>query len=298
MRATSGKSHSLHAMTDGQSFFFVLTLFYLIECFKFAPPGSEALVSRVGKWGNCSLRQPFIFAWGLKKAVFLAPLFPWPASMYFVPGYDPNQARASRITLPSSIGHHHRFLQKALRPIRILAILNLLNFFLILPLVYVRTYDVRMIILTLALCYATLLATAIYYRRLHKRILPSYDADRFKTTIYTALLPWHAPRCADEILLKSSLRWSPLAALAANAKTPAILEKLKYHWRAAHYHPRPRCDRASIAETLRFSRIDPNSWLDKPADLLSPQYCPCCHNGYEKEATRCTDCDGVELKSK
>ncbi|MDQ8187144.1 hypothetical protein [Pelagicoccus sp. SDUM812002] len=283
-------------MTDGQSFYFVLSLFYLIECIKFAPLGSEALVSRTGKFGTCSLRQPFTTAWGLKKSVFLAPLLPWPASMYFLTGDNDVTCRSSRILLVSSIRHHQAFLQKATQPLRALAILNLLNFFVFLPIVYVRTYDERTILWTLAYCYATLLAAALHYRRLHKRLLPREGADRLKTTLYTSLLPWHAPRAVDEILLKSSLRWSPIATLAANVQNKAILRRLQYHWRAVHYHPAPRFNKSAIADALAQADISPADWLEPPTQLDSPQYCPCCHSGYETQATHCSDCDGVALR--
>ncbi|MDQ8183257.1 hypothetical protein [Pelagicoccus sp. SDUM812005] len=283
-------------MTDGQSFYFILVVFYLMECVKFAPPGSQALVCHLGKFGACSLRQPVTTAWGLKKSVFLAPLLPWPSALYLAPGYAPEQTPATTIARVSSIRHHQRFLRKATQPLRALAVLNLLNFFALLPAVYVRTYDERSILWTLAYCYASLIATAIHYHRLHRRLLPREQADRFKTTLYTALLPWHAPRAADLILLKGSLRWSPLAALAANAKNPAILKQLQYHWRAAHFHPKPRFPQAALATAFREAGLDPSDWLAKPKELDGPQYCPCCHSGYEKQATRCSDCDGVELQ--
>ncbi len=282
-------------MTDGQSFYFVLTLFYLIECIKFAPLESEALISRAGAFGACSLRRPFSTAWGLKKSVFLAPLLPWPASMYFLSGDAHAAPRKPRVQRVSSIRHHQRFLQRATQTLRSLAVLNLLNFFLILPIVYVRTYDERAILAVVGFCYLTLLGTAIHYHRLHKRILPSEKADRLKTTIYTALLPWHAPRAADEIFLKSSLRWNPVAGLAANVGNKGVLQQLQYHWRAAHFHPAPRYSKPAIADSLRQASIAPDHWLDAPESLDAPKYCPCCHSGYEKQASHCSDCDGVTL---
>lgn len=283
-------------MTDGQSFYLVLAIFYLIECVKFAPPGSIGLVSRFGGFGNCSPRPPFMTAWGIKKAVFLAPILPWPGSIYLLAHHAEAKPRARRIALVSSVRHHHRFLRLATSKLSALATLNLLNFFAVLPFLYVRAYEEKTILYALGYSYALLVLTAIHYRALHKRLFPSHKADRFKTTLYTALLPWHAARCCDEIYLSAAQRWHPVAALAANAQNQASLAQLQQHWRNANYLSQPTFSRADLAEAFRQAGLDPTRWQEARSDLESPRYCPCCLNGYEARVTHCADCHGVALK--
>lgn len=282
-------------MTDGQSFYLVLVIFYLIECIKFAPPGSIALTSWSGAFGNCSPRQPLMMAWGFKKTVLLAPVPPSPCVMYLVSDYKEKRRANRTISTVSGVRRHQKLLHRSCKTLRGLAALNLLNFFALLPLVYVFAYDENLILLTLAGCYLCLFATAFHYRVLHKRLLPSFEADRLKTTLYTALLPWHAPRCYDEITLKSSLRWDPLAALAANASNPSTLALLKQHWRNAHYLGKPTYSSEALTTALNQADIDTSTWLDAPKEFSSALYCPCCHAEYESPATHCSDCKDVPL---
>ncbi|MBK1877371.1 hypothetical protein [Pelagicoccus mobilis] len=282
-------------MTDGQSFYLVLSIFYLIECIKLAPPGSIALVGRTGAFGRCAPRPPLMMAWGLKKTVFIAPFLPWPGAIYLVSSYTEKRKGFGRISTVSGIRRHQKLIQDVTRKLRPLAVINLINFFLLLPLVYIRTYDEGMILLTLAYSYATQFGTALHYRVLHKRLLPSFEADRLKTTLYTALLPWHAPRCYDELTLRCSLRWDPIAALAANAADKATLALLQQHWRNAHFLPKPEYPAPALAAAFKQVDLDPSDWLDAPKTLDGSLYCPCCHSGYTPPATHCADCKGVEL---
>lgn len=282
-------------MTDGQSFYLVLSVFYLIECIKFAPPGSVALISRGGGFGTCSPRQALMTAWGMKKDVFLAPLPPWPGAIYIASAVTEKRDRFYPISTVSGIRRHQKLIAKATKTLRYLAILNFLNFFLLLPLVYIQTYSEAAVLGALAYAYLALLGTAIHYRALHKRLLPSFEADRLKTTLYTALLPWHAPRCLDELTLKSSLRWDPLAALACNASNKETLAQLKQLWRNAHYLEHPLYPADALSSALRQADLEHASWLDAPGEIESELYCPCCLSGFEQPATHCSDCKGVSL---
>lgn len=282
-------------MSDGQSFYLVLALFYLLECVKLAPASSLGLVSLFGPLGSFSPRPQLLMAWGLGKSVFLAPILPVPGLLYLLPSEgEKNHASAKRKSA-SSIRHHHRFLVHAARRLRVLALLNFLNFFLILPVVYVRLQEETIILYTLGYCYATLLLTAFHYHRVHQRLFPRQKADRLKTTLYTALLPWHAARCPDEIFIKASQTWSPLAALAANTAHTNSRSLLQRHWREAHFKAKPAYKRDTLANILQATGIEFKTWLDAPTDCDSPFYCPCCLNNYEIQATHCTDCQGVPL---
>lgn len=284
-------------MTDGQSFYLVLTLFYLIECVTFAPLGSLALVSRTGGFGHCSPRSALMMAWGMKKSVFIAPLLPWPGTLYFVSNQNEKRPGNWKISTVSGIRRHQSLIRNASKTLRLLAVLNFLNFFAVLPLLYVRTYDEATILWGLAYSYAVLFATAAHYHALHKRLLPSFAADRLKTTLYTALLPWHAPRCYDELCQKSSLRWDPIAAWIANAQNKATLAKLQQYWRDAHFLKQPTYPARALEDALKQSELNYSNWLDAPKNPEGSLYCPCCHAGFEKPAEQCSDCDGVALKS-
>lgn len=283
-------------MTDGQSFYVLFAVFYLIECIKFMPLDSTALASRFGgvSW---TPRSPLVNAWGFRKAVFLADLPPWPGRLYVITGYDkPRVQSKKKFRTVSSIKRHHNFLSRAARNLHRLSLLNLANFFLLLPLVYVRTYDERAILITLGYGYLALLGTALHYRAVHKRLYPAHKAERLKSTLYTALLPWHSMRCADEIYLLGSAQWNLLAALAAGAKNKASLHQLQRLWREAHFSPKAKFSADELKPHLKSTVLDPGNWLRAPDDLESPQYCPCCHNAYENGPTHCSDCEAVALE--
>ncbi|MBC2604586.1 hypothetical protein [Pelagicoccus albus] len=283
-------------MTDGQSFYLVLSIFYLIECIKLAPPESEALICRVGRFGNATLRKPFMVAWGMKKTVFLGPILPWPYRMYFLSPQRVTARPERQLTRVANVRRHQRLLEKCVPKLQLLAILNFLNFFVLIPLVYVKTYQEQPILISLAFAYAILLVTALHYRALHKRLLPSHKAERFKTTLYTALLPWHAPRCVDELALGSSLRWAPLAALAANASNLKVLAHLQRLWREAHYQPHPEYSLQQLEDATRQAQLDTENWLKTPPDLSAPKFCPVCLSEFEEIAETCEDCRGTTLR--
>lgn len=283
-------------MTDGQSFYLLFAIFYLIECIKFAPPDSIAFVSRTGS-AKLSPRFPLLMAWGFKKSVFLAEVLPWPGRLYITTGYKSKSLRSdAKVQTVASVRRHHHFLTRATRNLHYLSLLNICNFFILLPTVYVRTYDERAILLTLAFGYASLVGTGIHYHKLHKRLFPSAKADRFKTTLYTSLLPWHSIRCVDEIYQRSAALWSPIAAIAASSNTRTGESLLRRHWREAHFHPKPTYTVAELSPMLRQLDLDVSDWLDAPTNSSSPKYCPSCHSEYEEQATHCSDCEGVALK--
>jgi len=236
-----------------------------------------------------------MIAWGMKKSVFIAPFLPWPSSIYLVSALAEKRSGNWTISTVSGIRRHQKLIKDLTKTLRLLAVLNLFNFFALLPLLYVRTYDEIIVLYGLAYSYATLFLTALHYRALHKRLLPSFAADRLKTTLYTAMLPWHAPRCYDELTLKCSLRWDPIAALVANAANKNTLAFLQQRWRDAHYLAKPEYPAEALANTLKQVGLDFSDWLEAPKNLESSLYCPCCHAGYESPATHCADCKDVEL---
>lgn len=283
-------------MSDGQSFYLVLVAFYLLECVKFAPPNSLAMLSGFRESKTWKPRTCFIMAWGVGKSVFIGPLLPWPSLVYIVTGSSDSDHANKRIRTASGIRRWTRFLTKATNNLRWISLGNLSNFLILLPVVYSRFGDSNIILFTIGYCYLTLFATAIHLHALHRRIFPRNKADRYKATFYTAFLPWHAMRCADEFFLKSSLNWSSLTALAANAENPAALETLKRLWRSSHFQANASYKTETLTHVLDRAGLDRSDWLNSPSDSDSPLYCPCCHVGYESVATHCADCKDVALE--
>lgn len=284
-------------MSDGQSFYLVFALFYLLECIKFAPPAAMAMTSLLGGSRTWRPRAPFLVAWGIRKSVFIGPLLPWPSLIYAVYGWSERASRTKRVKTVSGVRRRIRFLEKATLPLRLLSLLTLVNFFVILPLVYQQSDDEIFILACIGAAYLILPASAVHFFLLHRRILPSRQADRLKSTFYTAFLPWHAMRCADEIFMLSAEQWCPLAALAANADNPAATKRLKRLWRSAHFRPAYAYSIELLRSIFSQAAIDTTDWLTPPAASQNPKYCPCCHCEYEAFASHCADCQGQELKA-
>lgn len=283
-------------MTEGESFYFILAAFYLLECLKLAPPDGLAFVSRFGGARAWRPRPPFTMAWGLRKAAFWAPILPWPSLIVIVAGKNENEHARKRIRTVSGIRRRARFLARATARLRALSVVSFIVFMIALPFFYGYIGDPRLIFAAVGFGYLTLATTAVHFYALHRRILPDHKSERFKSTIYTALLPWHAMRCADELFIGSAREWSALATLAANAQDRAALDTLKRLWRAARWHPRPPFAIETMDRILAQARLDPAKWLDAPTDGDSPQYCPICYGGYESSATHCADCRGIALQ--
>ncbi len=284
-------------MSDGQTFYVVLALFYYLECLKFAPPDSLAMISPLGGTRKWRPKQRLMVAWGLGKSVFIGPLLPWPSLIFVVSGSNAKSANEKRVQTVSGVRREVAFLKRSTASLRGLSLVHFLIFFAALPLLYWHYGDHLIVLATVGLAYLLLFATAIHFSKLHKRILPEQSVERLKATLYTAFLPWHAMRCADEIITGRSLSWNPLAVLAANAdngKTLAILQKL---WRESRHLSNPRYPTEAIEALLRIEKLDTTDWITPPKQLESPQYCPCCHTGYENQATHCVECPGVELLS-
>ncbi len=283
-------------MSDGHSFYLVFAIFYLLECLKFAPPASIAMTSHRGGARTWRPHAPFLVAWGIRKLVFIGPLLPWPSLIYAVSGWTEREHLAKPVRTVSAVRRRLRFLEKATLPLRLLSLLTLLNFFAVLPFVYQQSDDEVLILAFIGAAYLALPASAIHFFLLHRRLLPGRQGDRLKSTLYTAFLPWHAMRCADELFLRCAEQWSPLAALAANANSPAATERLKLIWRRAHFSPSPPYSAKLLQSVFAQAAIDTSSWLLPPAASQHPKYCPCCHCEYKAFASHCADCRDQALR--
>lgn len=284
-------------MSDEQSFILVLIAFYLLECIKYAPPPATAFLSRWGNLSKWSPRNAFLHAHGIKKQLFIAPFLPWPNTCIVVTGNTEADHRKKRVRTLAGIRRWTCFLQRATRLLRFASCLTLLNFFLILPVLYSYYGDVFLVLYHLGFAYLFLFVASVHFFAVHKRLFPHLGTERFKSTLYLAFLPWHGMRAHDEIFLAASSSWSSLATYAAFADSPQSRSHLQRLWRQAHFLPKPPYSIDTLQSVFDTAKIDASQWLNFPKNFHAPQICPCCHSGYESTAHTCPECEHIPLHS-
>jgi len=224
----------------------------------------------------------------------MSALLPWP----FVTFYASEDALTGRYAKPTNILRMISILRKATDSLRYLGVMILGHFFVIIPIIYVLRGDGVVTYTAIGLGYTLTLIASFFFYNLHKKFLPAAKEERFKGTLLTALLPWHAMRSADEILVNCSLPWSKVALLAANAQNDANLLEIKKFWRNAHFSPSPQYKTTELKKVLENAKIDYSDWFKAPLQIDDSQYyCPCCHVLFANYMEFCSDCEGVKLVS-
>lgn len=284
-------------MSDGQTFYLVFLAFYLSERFHFGSYRSIAFARCLGGLGLWISRPPVTIAWGIGKTVFFGPLLPVAEGMTIVSGADEKAHFAKKVRSASGVRRSRQFLLRATRRLRLSGLAVAASCFCALPVSYQTAEDETVPLVIAAATYLFMFAVAIHYNALHRRLFPRDSAERVKTTLYNALIPWSAIRPHDSLWTLASRDWSALATLALTAKSDAnALRRLQQLWRVAHFHARPPYSRATLAAILDESDIDFSDWLNPPSRNGDERYCPCCHLIYQNWALHCADCRGQQLQ--
>ncbi|MGB0776269.1 MAG: hypothetical protein ACPGUY_10515 [Akkermansiaceae bacterium] len=269
----------------------MLWLFYLFDCLKFTEPGSLAWTGRYGKlrrgWRK---RDTLIPLGGIAKDVIPAPLIPWPQAMIVAS----RKETGGRFGKVRNIRRMSRFVIRATSDLRWSSLFIFILFFILIPVIYVMQRGELTVLLAIACGLMMMFLNACVYASIHRRLLPKEKADRFKGILFTAFLPWHAMRCADEIIIKFTTPWSQPAVLAAHLGQSGNLKHFQTLYRKACYHPKPEYTRAELDDLLDQVGTDPTPWLKAP-EIDDPYFCPCCHESYTVNKHPCEDCGGIEL---
>lgn len=282
-------------MSDAQSFYLLLAIFYLIECLSSAPSGRQAFVSMgLGnkRWRSRSVAFPVN---GFRKDLFFCPFLPWPG-MLALPG---NQGDDSPIS-PMALRHLRKRIQilaVMTSALRSMSLVIFLHFFVLLPVIYY--FYAKTLVVPLALGYGYLLcavATVRFYG-LHKRLFPSLKDERFKHTIYTLFLPWHAMRSADVIIARRSASWSPVVLLATDPECLSNKRRLRRLWNEAVLQPKAKPGQSELRSLFEQARVDLEKYTAPPEVAGDEVYCPICETVYVEGTEDCANCEGVSLVS-
>ncbi len=280
-------------MTDAESFYLVLVVFYLIECVKFQPPGARAIENAWGLKYRWKPKIEFSRLLGIRKWLFLSPILPWPGKILII-GQDPELKSPRKPITAYQVNQLLHLLEKSTQMLRRVSTLVFVYFFLVIPYLYHLQRGEPEFFLSIAIGYALIWITAALFFTLHRRWLPLEKGSRIVNTIYTALLPWHSMRCVDDIVMSKVRNWDYPTLLAAKKDSPRCLDLLKEFWRKAHYLKAHPYSLAQLVATTRDAKIDTSSWLT-PIGISGDKVCPCCFAPYESSARFCNDCAEVEL---
>jgi len=280
-------------MTDAESFYLVLAVFYVIECVKFQPPGARAIENAWGLKHSWKPKDEFSRLLGIKKWLILSPILPWPGKIFIV-GQGPEPKTRHKPITAYHVNQLLNLLEKSTRILRGVSTLVFLYFFLVIPYMYHLQKGEPEFFVSIAIGYALIWITAALFFSLHRRWLPQERGSRIVNTIYTALLPWHSMRCVDDIIMGKVKAWDYPTLLAAKKESPRCLDLLKESWRKAHFLKSHPYSLTKLEATTRNAKIDTSDWLT-PIGISGAKVCPCCFAPYESTARYCNDCAEVEL---
>lgn len=282
-------------MTDAESFYLVLALFYFIECLKLRPPGTTALANAFGQGNSWSPRSELVRLMGIGKWVFLAPILPWPGLM-IVSAIEPRGKGASKkISSPLRIKRLSYIFKKHAFGLRILSAAIFCFFFLLLPHLYFLQRGTPIFIVSIGVGYLLMLAAAWLQFRIRRRLFPDSKTLWITQSLYTALLPWHAMRCSDEIFMEYTRHWSWPAILAAHIDSPQSRSQLLRLWREAQWNRRANYSIDELKPIFDKVNLNTETFEFSANERDAPKYCPSCLTSYQSSAIHCADCHEIEL---
>ena len=277
-------------MTDAESFYLILTLFYLVECLKLLPPGTKAIANPIGRGKSWTPRSELVRFMGIGKWLFLAPLVPWPGIMIVTSNRKPN-------TNESALRVARRFsvLRKRTHVLRVLSFSIFTFFFLVLPYLYFLQRGTVAFLISISIGYFMMFTAAFLQFRIRRKILLNEKSGWITHTLYTALLPWHAMRCADQLFFDYTRHWSWPAVLAAHADSPSARKHLLRLWRNSRWGKKPRYSIEVLKSILEEAGVDANSSINFNHSCGTAKQCPCCLASYQPNYDHCPDCGDIEL---
>ncbi len=280
-------------MTDAQSFYLLLAIFYFIECLASAPSGSQAFVSKGAGAKRWRIRRVAFPVHGFRKDIFLTPIFPWPG-MLVMPKFQAISEPLAPMAL-RHLGKRIQLLTNSTAPLRSTGLLIFLHFFLLLPVCYYFYARTPVVLFALVYGYLLCVLAAARFYALHQRYFPTLKEERFKNTIYTAFLPWHAMRAADVIALRLSAGWNPHVLMATDPSALSNKRQLRRAWNEAALHPEVRPGRDELASLFDQAGLDLEAFTAPPELSHDEAYCPLCETIYVEGTSQCANCPEVAL---
>ncbi|GAA5497371.1 hypothetical protein Rhal01_03565 [Rubritalea halochordaticola] len=280
-------------MSEGQTFYLLITLFYLSSCIKSAAPGGIAIKKNLLK--GWSIRQPMATLAGVGKSLYLAPLSPWPGAILLSSSCAKQSAKITR----ASAWRLLRLTHRATTHLRFISLLIFALFFAVIPYIYYLDGDSIRTRLVIGYAFFLILYASLCFFCIHRRFVPKRKAERIKHLLLNIISPWSAMRCSDDILMQGKLQAIHPLTMASLCKDSERTTYLGQALRDSIYRKEPQFTLEEVKSTLAASGIK-QSDLTKPPLLESDdssQYCPCCLTTFSAGTAYCEECDHVPLKS-
>lgn len=280
-------------MSEGQTFYLLIALFYLSGCIKSAAPGGIAITKNLFR--GWSIRQPLATLAGVGKSLYLAPLVPWPGAIVL----SASTSGQSSIITRASAWRLLRLTHSATLHLRFISLLIFALFFGIIPYVYYLEGDSFRIRLIIGYTFFLILYASTCFFFIHRRFAREKKGERLKHLFFNIITPWHTMRSADDILLQGKLQNIHPLTLASLCKDLERKAFLGQALRNAMYRKDPQFSQEEVQSILSSSGIAQSELTTPPAQESddSTQYCPCCLASFSKEAKCCEECDNVPLST-
>ena len=280
-------------MTDAESFYLILASFYFLECLKLRSPRTAALANSSGKANSWTPRSELVRFMGIKKWVYIAPLLPWPGLMIVVANERARNGSSKTVESPLRIKRLTDRYRKATLGLRVLSLCIFCYYFALLPYLYFLQRGTPSFFISVGIGYLLMFAAALLLFRVRARLLPRSKMSSIPQLLYTAFLPWHAMRCADDIFLEYCRHWSWPAILASQVESPQSRSQLQRLWREAQFSKRPIYSTDTLQSIFDSVKLKAKLDIHDPQD--SERYCPCCLVSYQSSAHFCADCRNIQL---
>lgn len=283
-------------MTTGQTFYTILSVFYLINMVRATKPGSIIIQNKLFK--GWKLSHPSILLGGIQKCLVITHLLPLHSyTIFSAQGGQATVVKKQFITRPKNVKKLISKISHTASCVRSFSFITFYLYFIVIPIAYINFGDTwrTYIIILVALIMPSV--TAILFVCKHRRIAPSQKDIRWKNFLYCILMPWHAMRVVDFIFLTPHLeKIHPLsyATLCSNAEARDYLSQ---EYRNSLYLTDSKYSKQDFEKLFHLNDIDPAPYLKPPVPEGSgeTQYCPCCHILFTDQAKQCSECKDLEL---
>lgn len=279
-------------LTDGQTLYLILVIFYILQCIKLHPSNQIVITKNIFK--GWSLNRPLIYLGGLKKVMQFEPFRPNCLSIYL------GGNRRGRIVSAQRVASLLKLYKIFTSPLRFNSLCCFLLLYLLFPIsFYIPNFPILITYALAGLGLVYMLFCGVTFYILHKRLHPEKVADRWKDTIISVSLPWNAIRACSSLLKENFFQnLHPLSFYAYTHVYENDNSLSQFYRKAIYLEGSQNPLLSEVEKVMILSGITKCSLTLTPKreDEAQHFFCPCCLVTYTKKITHCTDCRTVKLK--
>ncbi len=279
-------------MTDGQTFFLLLFIFYVSTSFK--ADRKHAFIIRKKITTGWSLGHPLTFFSGANKSLCFTHISPLKVYSIIV---NLDNKSSKKILSPRQTKRIVKTIAHTASRLRLLTVLVFYSYFIILPITYLKFGDTpkTYIVIAIAICFPFI--SSLYFFMIHKKIAPLDKITRWKQALCAAIMPWQAMRLADYLFDNPHLKKIHPLSLASIAESKSSVKFLSQQYRNSIYLKKSLFKPEEFLTFFSRSSYSPSMFTSppEPQDSTEKKYCPCCHTLYTDKTNRCTECNNISL---